>query len=629
MRETILADLRVRAVTELMQKNRYVTRFLKELPLEDVLDRTIQILYLYTRTRRRSEGNGTAYFTELAATIGHRLMQMAGLKLQSAYATRAGAYVLWSLEHCGLISTFKGRATNGNAAYLIKVEDEQSLRLMWEAIPPEPADTTLPCFTPFEDWTTARHSQNNIPMIKTGSLEVLNKLDPEKMPIPFDVLNKAQHIGWKINKEVLEVAKICLRARSSVFSGIWNSQQREAKKTKIRETNQILDIAAKMGDETFYHQYYYDFRGRKYPSTAYLHEQGSDLSRGLLMMARKAKMTEQGYKWLLIYIASTWGGDTSSGIKTDKLPLDLRVLWALDNEEMLINCANEPLIHKEWMAADKPWQFLAAIKELRNLRNFQKRKGEISYDYSSGVCVFIDGSNNGCQHLAALTKDEETASHVNLTVRPDAGDLYSYVAEHLWEHIQKEVNELPKYTQDRCNELIDEMIEIKRKIADADGQERTDLINELKAFREQHKEMLNAAAPIFWNRIVDKKKRRKIVKRNVMTIPYGGTSYGLGQQQIDDGKKHGIDLLLFMEYRWGAYLGRTVFNDCRKSLRKPMQLLKLFEDAGKAAELKKEFLSWTVPITHFPVTQYYVQGDVIKTCYRQLCKLATITCQLS
>jgi len=105
---------------------------------------------------------------------------------------------------------------------------------------------------------------------------------------------------------------------------------------------------------------------------------------------------------------------------------------------------------------------------------------------------------------------------------------------------------------------------------------------------------------------------RRLTKLNVMTIPYGGTPYGLGQQQIDDARKHNIDLLLHMEHRWGAYLGREVFNDCRKSLKRPMQLLEVFENAGRLAETEGRFLSWVVPETHFPVVQNYVEGIVKK-----------------
>ncbi len=67
-----------------------------------------------------------------------------------------------------------------------------------------------------------------------------------------------------------------------------------------------------------------------------------------------------------------------------------------------------------------------------------------------------------------------------------------------------------------------------------------------------------------------------------------------------------------MEHKWGAYLGRETFNNCRISLERPMQLLKVFEDAGKKAEKDDRFLSWTVPVTNFPVVQNYTEGTVKK-----------------
>ena len=97
-----------------------------------------------------------------------------------------------------------------------------------------------------------------------------------------------------------------------------------------------------------------------------------------------------------------------------------------------------------------------------------------------------------------------------------------------------------------------------------------------------------------------------------MTLPYGGTSYGLGQQVIDDSKKHGIQLLLYMEHKWGAFLGRMIHEVCKVALKKPMRLLSIFEEAGKRAEESGKFLSWTVPITKFPVVQNYTEGKIKK-----------------
>lgn len=86
----------------------------------------------------------------------------------------------------------------------------------------------------------------------------------------------------------------------------------------------------------------------------------------------------------------------------------------------------------------------------------------------------------------------------------------------------------------------------------------------------------------------------------------------MGQQIINDAKKHGIDLLRFLEHKWGSWLGREVLENCKEAMERPMQLLNIFETAGKAAEYEERFLSWTVPITNFPVVQHYIEGPVKK-----------------
>ena len=369
--------------------------------------------------------------------------------------------------------------------------------------------------------------------------------------------------------------------------------------------------------------YYFDFRGRKYPSTAYLHEQGSDLAKGLLLRADRKPIGQGGFEWLLISIASNWAGDAgrSDGYKTDKIPLRDRVKWALDNEEIFLDYAENPKVNQGWMKADKPWQFLAACMELMKFRIWQMTHQKAiedglidEYGYESHLECFIDGSNNGSQHLSALTRDEVTAPHVNLVPLDLPGDLYKYVADHVWEKIEKEVAAMPMSTYQECEEVIEQLSSMKTQIANAPMKSdlRKELIDKLKAFKLKNDAVISKASVVFWHKIRDAKHRRKVVKRNVMTLPYGGTAYGLGQQQIDDARKHGIDSLMTMEHRWGSHMGREVFEDCKESLKRPMRLLSIFEAAGKRAEQENRFLSWVVPITNFPVTQSYTEGVVKK-----------------
>jgi DNA-directed RNA polymerase, mitochondrial len=616
MRKELIADLANRIEVEIADRS--TLKFLKTTRVEDYIDVVISVVYLYTRTKR-GKHNHTIYMTEVICAIGHAVRNHLKLKRDSAVAAKVGAFILYSFQSLGMLRVILGSGSKGHNAFVIGIDNDEDICSLWDTIKPH-AIEKLPSETPYAPWTSVKH-ETGIMLVKTNNKEVFEKLSPETHPIVFDVVNKAQAVGWQINKRVYKIQLWGFRNKIDAFKDIWSLSNLEARATKMREAKAVSDMAKKFLDKTFYHLYSFDFRGRKYPSTAYLHEQGSDVARGLLLRADKKVIGQTGFFWLMVSIANNWGGDAGreDGLKTDKIPLTNRYAWAVDNEEILLSYAENPKVNQGWMSADKPWQFLAACFELAQLRIWQYHNGKgdkpyQDYSYKSSLEVYIDGSNNGSQHLAALTRDETTAPHVNLVPSEFPGDLYRYVAEHVWMRLEVIVSEMSKETIQACHKVIDELIDLKKQINEAEprSERRKDLISKIQSFKDKNKDVIDIAAPVYWWRITDMKYKRKILKRNVMTLPYGGTAYGLGEQQILDARKHGIELLHHMEHRWGAYLGREVFADCRISLKRPMQLLKVFENAGKLAEMEDEFLSWTVPITNFPVTQNYTQGRVKK-----------------
>jgi DNA-directed RNA polymerase len=165
-----------------------------------------------------------------------------------------------------------------------------------------------------------------------------------------------------------------------------------------------------------------------------------------------------------------------------------------------------------------------------------------------------------------------------------------------------------------CKSVIATLQDIKKQIgmAERGSDRRKILVEYLRDFKEQNREIIGLASPIFWNAIKDDKHRRKIVKRNVMTLPYGGTPYGLGEQQIDDARKHGVEALMTLEHKWGSFMGRAVYDTCQKYLKRLMNLLSIFEKAGKRAEAEGRYLSWNTPIVNFPVVQHYEEGTTKK-----------------
>lgn len=617
MKQKLIDSLKMRVASEIQDRNQL--KYLQEFRVEDYIDTVISVVYLYTGMKRRSRKNNTVYFVEVVAAIGHSVRSRLKLRKDSGLAAKTGAFMLYSFQELGILEVIMGYGMRGHHSYIVQLQDETTLLTLWETVTPGNTEK-LPSEKPFSPWRSYRHDTGAV-LVRTNNKDVLNALSPRSHPLVFECVNKAQEVGWRVNDFIYFLHLWALRNKTEAFSDIWEQSDQEARATKTREARAIGSIARRFIGKTFYHMYYYDFRGRRYPTTAYLHEQGSDLARGLLLRDDAKPIGKEGFFWLMVALASHWAGDSGreDSAKTDKIPMKERYLWAIDNEEILLSYAESPKVNQGWMRADKPWQFLAACHELAELRRWQFESGEgedrfEDYGYSSSLEVFIDGSTNGSQHLCALTRDDVTAPYVNLVPLELPGDLYSYVSEHVWSRVEEDCAKLTREEVEECERTIDTLMEMKKRVGEAapKSEQRKELISEMQSYKDSNRLLMDVSAPVFWRRIKEPRQRRKVIKRNVMTLPYGGTPYGLGEQIIDDSKKHGIEALLNMEHRWGAYLGRLVYEDCRVSLSRPMQLLRVFERAGEVAEEAGRFLSWTVPITHFPVVQNYTEGKVKK-----------------
>lgn len=515
MKQKIIDSLTKRLSLEVSKKN--PVYFLNNhLPFNDIADLAISSVYLYTRSKKGTAAK-SILMTEVICAIGHSVRDSYKLKRDSAVAAKIGAFILYTFEQLGLLHVKMGAAANHHQTYVIEVLQDDKISELWESLPIDKIDK-FPSLTPYADWATTKHATGTT-MVKTASQEVLEKVTPETHPMLFESLNKSQHIGWQINQDIYPIYTWALRNKADAFSDIWEMQSAEARTSKIREATAIGVIAKRFLNETFYHLYTYDFRGRKYNSTAYLHEQGTDLSKGLIYYAKKRKITEQGFFWLMISIASNWAGSSGreDNAKTDKIPLNDRVYWALDNEEILLSYAESPKVNQGWMKAEKPWQFLAACFELAHFRMWQaaNEDSEDIYGYESGLVVYIDGSNNGSQHLSALTRDEVTAPHVNLVPSDLPGDLYKYVADHVWTKVEEDLRLLSAEEIAECNEVINTTIDLKQDItrAPAKSKERQTAIDEMAIYRDMHRETIKKASPVFWGRIKDGKDKRKICKR--------------------------------------------------------------------------------------------------------------------
>lgn len=210
------------------------------------------------------------------------------------------------------------------------------------------------------------------------------------------------------NEEALTLWK---RAAAKVHSA------RAKSVSKSLQHTQLLWLADKFEkEEAIYFPMQLDFRGRMYAVPSNLNPQSSDPAKGLLTFARGCKLGAGGWKWLHIHIANMHG--------EDKISFDDREQWTVENYHWIVDCVKEPFAHREWMDADKPWQFLAGAMELVAA----VESGDYE-NYVSNLPVTVDGTCNGLQHFSAMLLDQDGAASVNLQPSEVPSDIYQIVAD--------------------------------------------------------------------------------------------------------------------------------------------------------------------------------------------------------
>ncbi|MQB00218.1 MAG: hypothetical protein GEU78_07990 [Actinobacteria bacterium] len=310
--------------------------------------------------------------------------------------------------------------------------------------------------------------------------------------------------------------------------------------------HRALQVAFEFVDEpTIYFPHSLDFRGRAYPVPQDLHPQADDFARGLLVFSRSRPLGQAGVRWLCYHAAKTYG--------MDKLPRDDQVDWCVEHLADLYAVAFDPLGsgYAFWSQAEEPWQFLAVAKELDAA--FRYAKGPEWFP--SRLPVYVDGSCNGLQHLSAMGLDPIGAKATNLTSSPIRQDIYQIVADKVKEQVQ----------------------------LDAD------------TARDQG----IAAVARNWLGQVD----RKVVKRGVMTVPYGLTDIGMRDQIIHD---RWTDGLPGDPMKNATYLRDLMKAAIEGTVIKATEIMDWMQDSATILARAGKPVDWTTP-SGFRVRQAYYE----------------------
>ncbi len=240
--------------------------------------------------------------------------------------------------------------------------------------------------------------QNDIPINGLVSREEI-----EQIPYTFDVSPD------EMNAEQKKDFKIWKGKRAAVYRA---NAELMSKRLQIERTIHVAKDYNKY-DEFFY-TWQYDFRGRAYAVSDFLHPQTADYGKALLEFSKGIEIKqEEDAKWLAIHGANCFG--------EDKISLDDRENWAYEHEDDIVKTVENPYDYHWWMTADKPFQALAWCYEFYGY--LKEGMG-----FVTTLPVSADGSCNGLQHLSAILRDEQGGRAVNLLPADKPNDIYNDVA---------------------------------------------------------------------------------------------------------------------------------------------------------------------------------------------------------
>ncbi|MEE8385618.1 MAG: DNA-directed RNA polymerase [Dehalococcoidia bacterium] len=542
---------------------------------------------------------------------------------------RAGTLVLSCLKLSGLVESFAlstlKRGKWKTSALRLTPAGEEYLESRTEAARMLARPTFRPMLVAPVSWTPdddggylELHKQ--VPMVKSRYPQDVERLRAADMPQVYAGLNTIQATGWRVNEDVMVTAAVLReggggraglpesqgRARPDKPVGLWpeegspsefNEVEAEAFRVWVRQTRdahdaeaarssqhtqvtQILQVAEDFKVESaFFFPHQLDWRGRCYPTPSQFNPQGTDLAKGLLMFSEGRELGEMGAYWLAVHGANCWG--------EDKAPLNQRVDWVCANDDLIKAIATDPLTERTWEDADSPFQFLAFCLEWAAYLE----DGE-SEEFLSYLPVGMDGSCNGLQHFSAMLRDPVGAEATNLVPCETPNDIYTQVACAVSERVSEIAYGVRGITPPDAEYADREWVfpEPERRLAKA-----------WKAFGIS----------------------RSIVKRQVMTTPYGVTEHGgLAQlvKQLDHepGAKEAFE----DGNTWQAahFLSPIIFQVIGEVVKASQDVKEFLQGLAQALAKHDLPVAWTTP-SGFPVRQEYMRSDT----FRVTSKLAGTT----
>ncbi|NUX98774.1 DNA-directed RNA polymerase [Paraburkholderia youngii] len=461
---------------------------------------------------------------------------------------------------------------------------------------------TLPFIEQPKDWTAMFDGGYHTPEMRRLMPSYVNLVRSKRslaemagldMPNVREAINHLQAVKWRVNTRVLDAVRDCARhgidmdeiisqaelprpprpewltddMKKEEMTGdelvefsnwkramaAWHTE-RKLRGTKWGRFYMATRMADKFKDyPVIYFLYQADFRGRLYAQTTGISPQGSDMQKSLLEFAEGKRLdTPEAVRWFKIAGANRYG--------IDKVPFEDRIAWVHKNEQFIIQFANDPVSHRGWQEADSPLQFLAWCFEYAAWRSSPA-------DFESRIAVGLDGSCNGLQHFSAMLRDSVGGRAVNLTTSDRPNDIYQRVADVV------------------AAKLSDPNLEFRRE-----------------------------SDSVLRDKWLAHGMNRSIVKRSVMTLPYGSTRFSCAEFIVEDYLKHGkATEFETTEYRYAAeFLSHLVWDAIGEVVIAAAAAMSwLQRAAGLLIKRGGQQIGWTTP-SGFVVEQSYNEIDIVR-----------------
>lgn len=435
----------------------------------------------------------------------------------------------------------------------------------------------LPCIIPPKKWESVfvggYHLYTGLNLVKSNDDAYIQQLAVTDLKEVFHAVNTVQETGWRINARVFEVMDRLFESQAScsvIPEFGERTMPRPYPKTGTKEeivewkreaTLMHTDNQRRKTKRIQFSQMIWMARKFKDEKAFYFPHTLDFRGRLYANTAFLNPQSEDSARGLLEFSkGKPLGSSGYAWLKVhiancfgeDKVSLEERVEWTDEHHEDITQCGLDPLVNRLWMDADKPWQFLRACIEYACCGG--------SLDYVSHLPITVDGSCNGLQHFSAMLRDEVGGAATNLIHYDQPQDIY----------------------------------EIVRSVAVDSIRSCTD--NEF----------------LFWSKCLN----RALVKRPVMTTPYGATLYGMRQQIYEELKKQmdkgthfdGIDGSTDL-WPHCKFLATHIYEAIGRVVVSSRQGMKWLQDVSRVLAKEDRPIFWTLP-TGFIVKQKYMKSTV-------------------